>query len=80
MIRVTYRSALLKEFIKALMLIIFCTTLWFQVFGDFINMVFRGLAIFLALFCIWGLIEVLRYLKKLEKTIKDIYGELWYGD
>lgn len=80
MIRVTYRSALLKEFIKALMLIIFCTTLWFQVFGDFINIFFRGLAVGLAFFCIWGLVEVLRYLKKLEKTIKDVYGEVWYSD
>lgn len=80
MIRVKYRSALLKEFIKGLMLIIFCTTLWFQVFGDFINVFFRGIGIFFALFCIWGLFEVLRYLKKLEKTIKEVFGELWYSD
>ena len=80
MIRVTYRSALLKEFIKALMLIIFCLTLWFQIFGDFINGFFRGLALVLSLFCILGLLDVLRYIKKLEQTIKDAYGELWYSD
>lgn len=80
MIKVTYRSALLKEFIKALMLIIFCTTLWFQVFGDFINGFFRGLAIVVAVLCILGLIEVLRYIRKLESTIREVYGELWYSD
>lgn len=80
MIKVTYRSALLKEFIKALMLIIFCTTLWFQIFGDFINGMFRGLAIATALFCILGLAAVLRYIKRLENTIKEVYGELWYSD
>ncbi|MBU1169898.1 MAG: hypothetical protein KKD44_10090 [Proteobacteria bacterium] len=80
MIKVTYRSALLKEFLKALMLIIFCTTLWFQIFGDFINGFFRGLGIALAFFCIWGLVEVIRYIKKLENTIKEVYGELWYSD
>lgn len=80
MIKVTYQSALLKEFLKALVLIIFCTTLWFQVFGDFINGFFRGMAIAIALFCIWGLVAVLLYIKKLEKTIIEAYGELWYSD
>lgn len=80
MIKVIYRSALLKEFLKALILIIFCITLWFQVFGDFINVFFRGLGIGLALFCILGLIEVIRYIKKLEKTIIEAYGELWHTD
>jgi hypothetical protein len=80
MIKVIYRSALLKEFLKALILIIFCTTLWFQVFGDFINLFFRGLGIALALFCILGLVAVIRYIKQLEKTIIEAYGELWHTE
>ncbi|GAB6094632.1 hypothetical protein JCM14469_08840 [Desulfatiferula olefinivorans] len=80
MIKVTYRSALLKEFIKALMLMIFCTTLWFQVFGDFINIYFRVLAIVVTALCLLGLAAVLQYINRLEKTIKEAYGELWYAD
>lgn len=80
MIKVIYRSALLKEFLKALALLIFCVALWFQVFGEFINLFFRCLAVGVSLFCIVGLIEVIRYIKKLEKTIKEVYGELWYTD
>lgn len=80
MIKITYRSALLKEFIKALMLIIFCTTLWFQVFGDFITIYFRILVVALAALCLLGLVGVLRYINRLEKTIKEVYGELWYSD
>jgi hypothetical protein len=80
MIKVTYRSALIKEFLKALALIIFCTTLWFQLFGDFINFFFRYLAISLSLLCIIGIVFVTRYIKKLEQTIIEVYDELWFSD
>lgn len=80
MIKVAYRSALIKEFLKALVLIIFCTTLWFQLFGDFINIFSRSVAIAVPFLCILGIFDVIRYIKKLEQTIQEVYGELWYCD